>query len=290
MSIIDSDTWAAWLATPAGRYLLEWEQRQFDAAVADLFGEVALQVGMPRLCSLRANRMQLRVRLGLPREHGAVDAPSGVGDASWPEPGCGVPPGEASADAGLPSRIDQVVVERFEELPLRAHCVDLVVLPHVLEFADDPHQTLREVERVLRPEGRVVVCGFNPISLFGARAVLPAARRRRFLPADGNLIGLPRLRDWLKLLGLQIERGRYGCYRPPFASQRWLDRAAFLEPAGDRWWPICGALYMVSAVKRVEAVRLVGPAWRRRALRRPAAAVAARSFDPVRSDGGPRCR
>jgi len=55
----------------------------------------------------------------------------------------------------------------YTALPFAAASIDLVLLPHVLEFASNPHQVLREVERVLVPEGQVVIAGFNPISLFG---------------------------------------------------------------------------------------------------------------------------
>ncbi|MCQ4062135.1 class I SAM-dependent methyltransferase, partial [Klebsiella pneumoniae] len=57
----------------------------------------------------------------------------------------------------------------FEELPFESQSLDMIVLPHVLEFSEDPHQLLREVERVLMPEGRVVITGFNPMSLWGLR-------------------------------------------------------------------------------------------------------------------------
>jgi ubiquinone/menaquinone biosynthesis C-methylase UbiE len=43
----------------------------------------------------------------------------------------------------------------LHHLPLAANSIDLVVMPHTLEFAPDPHQMLREVERVLVPEGQV---------------------------------------------------------------------------------------------------------------------------------------
>ena len=85
---------------------------------------------------------------------------------------------------------------------------------------------------------------------------------------------MPRLRDWMKLLSFEIDSGHYGCYAPPCRTQKWLDRMQFMERAGDRWWPICGAVYMVSAVKRVRGMRLVGPAWKRRAAPHAAPAVA----------------
>ncbi|OJX05337.1 MAG: hypothetical protein BGO72_13285 [Burkholderiales bacterium 70-64] len=233
--------WRAWLASPAGRYVLAWEQAQFDAAVADVFGFHAMQCGLAEIDALRDNRMPHRIHACEP---------------------CDL----------LPQNAAHLVLDHFEELPIGSQTLDLVVLPHVLEFASDPHQVLREVDRVLRPEGRVIISGFNPVSLWGARQGLGRAiGRPAFPPVEGQFIGLPRLRDWFKLLSFEAERGRYGCYRPPCRTQRWLDRTRFMESAGDRWWPICGALYFVSAIKRVRGMRLIGPAWRQV---RPAAAPA----------------
>jgi hypothetical protein len=59
-----------------------------------------------------------------------------------------------------------------------------VVLPHALELARDPHHALREVERVLVPEGRVVISGFNPASLWGLRQ--RAGRMRRSMGFGRN--------------------------------------------------------------------------------------------------------
>ena len=142
------------------------------------------------------------------------------------------------------------------------------MLPHTLELARDPHQTLREVERVLVPEGRVVIVGFNPASLWGLRqrARPPAARRwacgRRsalFLPARGEFIGYRRLRDWLRLLSFEVEAGplRLLPAAGGVASAGW-QRFAWMDRAGDRWWPVFGAVYFVVAVKRVRGMRLVG--------------------------------
>ena len=76
-------------------------------------------------------------------------------------------------------------------------------------------------------------------------------------PANSSATG--GLRDWLRLLSFEVERGRFGCYRPPLATQRWLDRfrAGWKRP-GDRWWPVLGAVYFLVAVKRVRGMRLVG--------------------------------
>ncbi|MEO7152338.1 MAG: SAM-dependent methyltransferase, partial [Burkholderiaceae bacterium] len=107
------------------------------------------------------------------------------------------------------------------------------------------------------------------------------ASRRGFLPDSGEFIGYRRLRDWLRLLSFEVEDGRFGCYRPPVATQRWLTRYEWTESVGERWWPVFGAVYFVVAVKRVRGMRLVGLARERRTVARAATAVVA-----SRQDGG----
>ena len=123
-----------WLASPPGQYLLEWERAQMAATVSDIFGFHALQLGLPELNALQANRMPHR----------------------W----------LASEQPDVPGA---VLVTDFSALPFPANSLDLVALPHTLELSADPHGVLREVDRVLVPEGRVGICGFNPLSLWGAR-------------------------------------------------------------------------------------------------------------------------
>jgi SAM-dependent methyltransferase len=254
----------SWLKSPAGRYLLDWEQQRIDLEVADLFGFHALQVGLPQVDALRANRM--------PHRWVASPTPGGEFDALM------------DAD-DIAARARVSLCCEPEALPFDAQSLDLVVLPHTLELANDPHQALAEVERVLRPEGRVLIVGFNPASLWALRQHAGRLRRgtRRdaglplFMPRDGEFIGYRRLRDWLRLLSFEVEGGRFGCYRLPFRSQAWLDRVAWMDPWGDRWWPVFGAVYCCVAVKRVRGMRLVGLSKQaRRATRAVAVAAAPR--------------
>ena len=125
------------------------------------------------------------------------------------------PTGNSSSKASRASGDRRVaVIHRYEELPFATHSIDLVVMPHILEFADDPHQVLREVERVLVPEGHVVITGFNPASLWGLRQFCSRLGASPFLPREGRFIALPRVKDWLKLLSFDFARGRFGCYAP----------------------------------------------------------------------------
>jgi hypothetical protein len=129
---------------------------------------------------------------------------------------------------------------------------------------------LREAERVLRPEGQVVISGFNNASLWGLRRWF--ARRHSGSPWDARFIGLLRLKDWLQLLSFELNGGRFGCYAPPLANPEWLGRFASMDRAGSRWWPILGGVYVVRAVKRVHGMRLITPAWRKERARRRALA------------------
>jgi len=211
------------------------------------------------LQTLQANRMPHRW-LALPEEPQSAMAP------------------DAEAPCAEPGRLRVALVTDAAALPFPAASLDLVVLPHTLEFSADPHQVLREVERVLVPEGRVVISGFNPASLWGfrqgrarlgARVGLPGAPHL-FLPDAGEFIGPWRLRDWLRLLSFEVESDRFGCYRPAMKTDKWLQRTAWMDRAGARWWPIFGAVYFVVAVKRVRGMRLLGPAWKPRRAASPA--------------------
>ncbi|WP_448173314.1 class I SAM-dependent methyltransferase [Rhizobacter fulvus] len=252
-----------WLKTPAGAYVLHWEQAHLDVAVADLFGFHALQLGLPELEALRANRMPHRWTA---TEHAEAGAPPQAHDGATAE--------TLQGEATVPVRAAVALHCDFDALPFDSNSLDLVVLPHALELARDPHLALREVERVLVPEGRVVIVGFNPTSLWGLRQHLgrwrrqlwPRSARGLFLPSAGEFLRYRRLRDWLRLLSFEVEDGRFGCYRLPVASLKWLERSSWMERVGERWWPVFGAVYFVVAVKRVRGMRLVGMVRAQRAV------------------------
>jgi SAM-dependent methyltransferase len=224
-----------WFETPPGRYLLEWERAEFDRAVGDIFGYHALQLGLAEIDCLAANRMPHKwLALPSPQEPGAQRA---------------------------------ALVTSFAALPFEENSVDLVVLPHSLELSIDPHATLREVERVLVPEGRVVICCLNPASLWALRQRRAHLYRRLgfgelYLPDAGEFLGYWRLRDWLRLLSFEVESSSFGCWRPALSTEKWLGRFDWMDRLGSRWWPIFGAAYFLVAVKRVRGVKLIGPAWK----------------------------
>ena len=231
-----------WLNTPSGQYVLNWEQQKHDLLVADIFGFNAVQLSLPTHNFLRANRMPLRFRC----DDGRYDGMSEV-------------------------RSD------LHYLPFAANSIDLVVMPHTLEFDANPHQVLREVERILVPEGHVIVTGFNPFSLWGARRKL--SRREALPPWRGAYLSVPRLKDWFSLLGFEMQAGAFGCYAPAVTQEKWLRRFEFMDAAGDRWWPIAGAVYIVQAVKRQHGMRLITPTWLDRMARAKALVTVTQKVD-----------
>lgn len=215
-----------WLETPLGQNVLDHERAMFDAAVVDLFGFNAVQLGLPGVDLLRQCRIPHRFN--------------------------------AAANQGR-LRCD------FGQLPLATGSIDLLLLPHVLEFSQTPHQVLRDAERTLVPEGHLVISGFNPVSLWGVRHSL---YKRAGYPWNGNFIPLMRMKDWLALLGLEVVAGRMACYAPPCKNGRWLKRMEWMDKAGDRWWPMMGGVYFLVAKKRVAGMRLIRPQWGSRSLAR----------------------
>jgi len=213
--------------TPLGQYLLAREQAWFDRTVPDLFGFYALQIGLPQQPLLAQSRIPQRWTLDFD------------------------PPANVRADP--------------HALPLPDDVIDLVAIPHALEFTDDPHQLLREAYRVLRPEGRLLIVGINPYSLFGMRQRFSKNRQP---PWNGRFLSAYRVKDWLALLGFDIIGGGFDVYAPPFTHSHWLARCKIIEQAGDRWWPIAGGIYFLHAVKKVVGMRVITPVWQRHARRK----------------------
>lgn len=222
-----ASTLSVWFATPQGQYVLTREQAIFDSSVADIFGFNAVQLGLPHTDFLHISRIPCHIKAG--KEPGVN---------LWLE---------------------------AEELPFETGSIDLVLLPHVLEFSAHPHQILREVERVLRPEGSVIISGFNPLSMWGLRR---AIGQKKEYPWCSKFISLLRIKDWLALLGFEVEAGRFCCYAPPFAGTALMSRSKIIDTAGGQWWSVFGGVYFIQAKKRVPGMRLIKPHWNGRLVRK----------------------
>ena len=216
-----------WMQGPGGAELLRTEVERVHGAVGDLFGYHCLQVGdLAGADLLGASRILGRT---------VVDI-----------------------DGGTPPRPYPVVIGAAASLPIDSHAVDVVILPHVLEFESQPHEALREASRVLVPEGNLVILGFNPVSVIGLRRA--SRYRAAVAPWCGTYFGAGRLRDWLTLLGFDIVDQR-PCFSPRPGARPWrAGGRSFVE-----WLPPALAnARLVLAKKRVNAMLVMRSRWKPR--------------------------
>ncbi len=214
-----------WVDTTLGKRLLAKEQELYDLAVADVFGFHAVQVGMLHIDCLKNSRIAHIVSAGNKK-------------------------GDLRCESGY--------------LPFAENTVDLLCLPHALEFSDNPHQTLREASRVLVPEGYLIMTVFNPYSAWGIRKFF--AKKDNY-PWCGQFFSLSRIKDWLKLLNLEFVEVQFFGYELPINNSRWLKRFSLLESLGANWWPRMGGRYVIVAKKRVVNITFLKPSWKRSLLR-----------------------
>ncbi len=226
----------AWYGTLPGQALGEAEETITSDILPNLFGYHLVQIGDSARDLTTTSRISYRLVIGL----------------------------NAAAGQGIS------VVARADALPVQANAIDVVMLPHTLEFAPNPHGVLREAERILIGEGHLLILGFNPWSFFGLYR--RALNWRGDAPWSGHFLSLSRLKDWLGLLGFDIERVLRASFRPPIASPRWHQRLAFLERLGAHFWPMTSNVYGVLARKRVLSARPLRTAWKVR-RRFPAGSV-----------------
>ncbi|MGQ0441989.1 MAG: class I SAM-dependent methyltransferase [Methylophilaceae bacterium] len=222
---MQTTTQDTWLETTLGQYLLTHEQKIYDAAVSDIFGFNAVQIGLPQINFLENSRIPHILRTD--------------------------------------KLLGNLLCES-DYLPFAENCIDLLCLPHALEFSENPHQTLREAGRVLVPEGYLLLTGFNPLSAWGVKNWLS---KESTYPWHGQFFSMSRIKDWLALLGLEFVEAQFCCYELPINDEKWLNRFQFMDKIGSKWWPMVGGLYFIVAKKRVVNMTLLKPNWKQHSLK-----------------------
>ncbi len=236
-----------WLQTSLGAALLREEARVVEEALDGVFGEECLQLGFwgENRAFMRFTRTQ-RCYL--------------IADSSLGKP---------------------CAVGNMHQLPVESDSIDAVLLPHTLDYSDRPHAVLREVDRVLRRDGRVIILGFKPFGLWGLRRLIPGAE---IPPGADHLISERRMKDWLQLLDMRIERTSRYFFRWPLPGNKARGSVKW-ERRGQAWWPELSACYMLSAQKRVSTLTPVKSLWRRQpkvvtGLAEPSTRASRIRFDP----------
>jgi len=147
----------------------------------------------------------------------------------------------------------------IESLPFKCHSIDTVLSVHGLTFASDPHQVLREAERVLVADGTLVLCCFNPWSLWGLRHLFSWQDQP---PWFGKFIRLAKIKDWLSLLNFEIITVKPAMFRPPISSIKWLNSLSGMERWGKRLWPFFAGVHIIVARKRTIPLTPIRQRWR----------------------------
>ena len=198
-------TQEGWFESTLGQSLLDYEQPIYDHAVSDRFGFYAVQIGLPQVDCLKNSRIPYVIAAGNTTGHIHCES---------------------------------------DYLPFAESSIDLLCMPHALEFSDNPHQTLREAARVLVPEGYLIMTGFNPFSFWGLKRLL---RKKKGYPWGGQFFSLLRIKDWLALLGLEFVEAEFFCHELPVNNETWLKRFLIISKIGAKWWPMMGGQYVVVA-------------------------------------------
>ena len=220
-----------WLNSEAGSILARREREKIGRILSGLFGYHITQIGHYDAGLLdSAGRIRNKIELHLDDD--------GLQDCE-----CGVLSSVAS-------------------LPFAAHSIDVVVIPHVLEYTSDPGAALKEIERVLIEDGRLIVTGFNPWSLWGLWRLIPERHNRP--PWNGCFHGTARLKHWLSMLDFELLEVERFSIRPPRTGKGLLSRLLFLEKPGKFWLPLFGAAYIIVAQKRRIPATPIKMNWRKK--------------------------
>jgi SAM-dependent methyltransferase len=198
-------------ASPSGIAQLAWEQRVFDAFAERVFGFYALTFNLASLKPTAKSTIGNVLRLGQA--------------------------GDGVTEVGIELDI--------HDWPIQDDALDYIVLPHVLEYSQDPHAVLREAARCLRPGGSLALTAFNPNSLLGFQAGHTELGHR------GSWLTRSRLIDWLQLLNLHTDKGAFGQWRPMCHQAQRFERLAWLDGLGERFAPQFSNVFALRVVKRL---------------------------------------
>ncbi len=141
-------------------------------------------------------------------------------------------------------------------LPFPGQCIDRILLVHGLENAENARRMLREVWRVLRDDGRLLVVAPNRVGLWAHVDSTPFGQGQPYSPGQiGRLLAASLFR---------VERRDRVLYMPPVSHRFVLRTARLWEQAGRRLVPQLAGLTITEAVKDVYAALPLAAIARRR--------------------------
>jgi SAM-dependent methyltransferase len=224
-------TFSEWYQSNLGQSLLAAEKSALQKFLPSLNGEIAVQyayAGTQMMLETSNIDHKFFLQAGEKSETGPMETAGG---------------GEAQS----------IYISAQDVLPFFSSSVDLCLLSHMLDFAEYPHQLLRESKDILVSGGHLIILGFNPYSCWGGRKLFSRSKA----PWNGHNFSVYKIREWLSLLDFQIVGGMMLYYSPLIKSQAMRQRFSFMEAAGDRWWPMLGSVYLLVAQKRDQGTTVI---------------------------------
>ncbi|MCV2885131.1 class I SAM-dependent methyltransferase [Aestuariibacter sp. AA17] len=151
------------------------------------------------------------------------------------------------------------IVGKSQDLPFQENSIDAVLLAHEMDFSQDPHQVLREVNRVITPNGHVIIVGFSPFSPAGLLRFFPINPKQ--ILHEARFFSSVRIKDWLHLLGFEVVN-----HQRLIFSELFFERRVHEDSRWQRWCqkylPVFSTVYVIVAKKRVMPLSLVRPKWK----------------------------
>lgn len=146
----------------------------------------------------------------------------------------------------------------FKELPIFSGSVDLVLMPHTLEFVDNSRQLLAEACRIVKPEGLIVMVGFNPYSWWGLNHHI---FKKKF-HWEGNLLPAAKIKAWLKLADFELEQQKTILFTPPINQRRAFQQLSKAEKLINLLFPCLGNVYILIARAKVIPLTPIKLQWK----------------------------
>ena len=138
---------------------------------------------------------------------------------------------------------NETVLVEEGELPLRDDSADCILLVHMLEWSGDARELLRELWRVLAPNGRLLIVVPNRRGLWAQLDTTPFGH--------GQPYSRSQLAKLLKEAMFSPEDWQYALYMPPFGWRVLLRWPVFFERLGLVLWPAFSGVIVVEASKQV---------------------------------------
>jgi SAM-dependent methyltransferase len=218
--------WNHWLTQFPGNIVSETEQVYLQAKLSQRYGKHALLIGLP-------NQRTLLQALAI--AHQVIVSPL--------------------ADQSL----EHAYIEsHFNELPINTGSVDLVIVPHTLEYSENPRKLLAEACRVVKPEGHIIIFGFNPFSLWGIKKWWANSKEA---PWSGNFLSANTLKHWLKLADFELLKQDNLLFRPLF-NQDFCNKFKILDRLGQALHLPIGGLYALTAKAKVIPLTPIRMHWK----------------------------